>query len=541
MFSDLETLVEHRAASRIAAQDASIFLPDDADPATGGAIRARLGWIDLPAEMADHVTDLAAFTRECQADGLTDIYVLGMGGSSLCAEVLRDVLGNRALGRTRLIVLDTTDERAIRDVTDALVPERSLFLVASKSGGTVEVTSLERHFWSVMSQHLGTKTDTHFVAITDPGTALANWAAESKYRRTFINNPNVGGRYSALSFFGLVPATLVGITAESVLQPGARMAAACAEDSADNPGLELGSFLGTNALAGRDKLTLLLSPSLAPLGPWIEQLVAESTGKDGHGILPVVDEPVGPIEEYGADRAFVIVHERAATDTVNMAAKLKAADHAVFEIHTSPDDLGAEFYRWEFATAVAGLMIGVNPFDEPNVKAAKESTARQLETRRTKGAFQFDPPFHREHGYARRELTAAPPAEGTPPGRYLAILDYLPRDPKRAPIIARLRQALRRRARLATTHGFGPRYLHSTGQFHKGGPNTGTFLLFTAVDASATPVPGSDYTFSVLKYAQALGDFEALADAGRAVIHYHFEDPAVDPSVELEKVVKGLL
>jgi len=541
MFSDLQTLVEHRAASRIAAQEASIFLPDDADPSTGDAIRARLGWIDLPAEMADHVTELADFARECQTDGLTDIYVLGMGGSSLCAEVLRDVLGTRALGRTKLVVLDTTDERAIRDVTDALVPEHSLFLVASKSGGTIEVTSLERHFWSVMSQHLGTSTDAHFAAITDPGTTLANWAAESKYRRTFINNPNVGGRYSALSFFGLVPAALIGVTPESVLQPAARLAAACAEDSADNPGLALGAFLGTNALAGRDKLTLILSQSLTSLGPWIEQLVAESTGKDGRGVLPVVDEPFGPIDEYGTDRMFVVVHEQAATETVKTAAKLRAAGHPVFEIHSSPADLGADFYRWEFATAVAGLMIGVNPFDEPNVKAAKASTARQLETRRTKGSFQFDPPFHREHGYARRELVAAPSEAGTAGGRYVAILDYLPRDPKRAPIITRLRQVLRRRTRLATTHGIGPRYLHSTGQFHKGGPNTGTFLLFTAADNGATPVPGSDYTFSVLKYAQALGDFEALADAGRAVIHYHFEDPAVDPSVELEKVVKGLL
>ena len=211
------------------------------------------------------------------------------------------------------------------------------------------------------------------------------------------------------------------------------MAAACAEDSADNPGLALGAFLGMHATAGRDKLTLVLSPSLVPLGPWIEQLVAESTGKDGRGILPVVDEPVGPIEEYGTDRAFVVVHEKAATDTVKTAAKLRAAGHPVFEIHTTPADLGAEFYRWEFATAVAGLVIGVNPFDEPNVKAAKASTARQLETRRTKGSFQFDPPFHREHGYARRELVAAPPEEGTPPGRFVAILDYLPRDPEARP------------------------------------------------------------------------------------------------------------
>jgi hypothetical protein len=295
--------------------------------------------------------------------------------------------------------------------------------------------------------------------------------------------------------------------------------------------------MGGHAQAGRDKLTLLTSHALAPIGPWIEQLVAESTGKNRRGVLPVVGEPAGTPESYSRDRAFVVVTTRTDQALREAAAEIERAGHPVLTIETQVEALGAEFFRWEFATAVAGVVLGVNPFDEPNVKDAKLRTQAQLDARRAAGAFRLAPALERGPGYSRREHAGE---AATGPGRYLAILDYLPADHRRAGLIARLRQALRDRTGMATTHGVGPRYLHSTGQYHKGGPNTGTFLLLTESDATATPVPGTDYTFSTLKQAQALGDFDALVASGRSVVHYHIDDPAADVAAELERVLLDL-
>jgi glucose-6-phosphate isomerase len=459
-----------------------------------------------------------------------------MGGSSLCAEVLRDVLGAQG-GRNRLVVLDTTDERTIRHVTETLVPARSCFLVSSKSGSTIEVTSLERHFWSVVSAAVASP-GRHFAAITDANTELVTHATNSGYRHTFINPSDIGGRYSALSLFGLVPAALVGILPDDLLRPAQDMADRCRLDDAGNPGLSLGAFMGGHARTGRDKLTVLAPAALEPLGAWIEQLVAESTGKIGKGILPVVSEPIGPVAEYGDDRAFVAVLTSDASDVRKAATALEAAGHPVFRIETSAAQLGAEFFRWEFATAVAGAVLDLNPFDEPDVRGAKVRTQAQLDAQRSTGAFRVEPPFEQGPGYSRRERRR----EGTiATGRpYLAILDYLPAQDGRSAVMKRLRAALRQRGPMATTYGIGPRYLHSTGQYHKGGPNTGIFLLMTAADEQATPVPGMSYSFSTLKHAQAFGDFDALAGADRHVIHYHFENPRADFAAELEKVVLGL-
>jgi hypothetical protein len=295
--------------------------------------------------------------------------------------------------------------------------------------------------------------------------------------------------------------------------------------------------MAANALIGRDKLTLLISPDLEPLGPWIEQLVAESTGKQGTGVLPVVDEPPGASHEYGADRAFVAILSTGSPMMRGVTGSLEAAGHPVFVVDTHPDALGAEFFRWMFATAVAGSALGVNPFDEPDVRAAKTRTAQQLAAYEQQGAFTLNPALEARDGYSRREHHPGQPAP-RPRGRYVAILDYLPPDSHRLELVARLRAALRRRAGVATTYGVGPRYLHSTGQYHKGGPNSGTFLLFTAADATATPVPGSAYTFGVLKQAQALGDFDALAAADRDVVQYHLDDPAMDPAEAFERVAQ---
>jgi hypothetical protein len=532
----LTALASGQIASRIWRRDPAVFVGASAGAAILDAITHRLGWLDAPAMGPTHADDLAAFARAVRDDGLTNVILLGMGGSSLCAEVLRDVPADRTNPCT-LTVLDTTDERSIRAVTEGLQPEQALFLVASKSGSTLEVTALERHFWRVMSDAVGPgQAGRHFVAITDPGTALDTHAAAHKYRQVFVNPADIGGRYSALSFFGLVPAALVGIDVGALGRSAERMAVACHGDTPDNPGIALGAFMAENAGARRDKLTLLLPDELAPLGGWIEQLVAESTGKEGRGILPVVGEPLGRPSEYGPDRAFVVVTTDASSAVTTLARELEKAGHPVFRIATMARELGGEFLRWEFATAVAGAALALNPFDEPNVREAKVRTQTQLDARAATGAFKLDPPFERGEGYSRREHRPAEQNAHTR-RRYLALLDYLPADPHRQALIDRLRAAVRRRLGLATTHGIGPRYLHSTGQYHKGGPNSGIFVLLTSADASATPVPETSYTFSTLKQAQALGDFDALVANGREVIHYHLDDPTADFSATLERLL----
>jgi hypothetical protein len=333
-----------------------------------------------------------------------------------------------------------------------------------------------------------------------------------------------------------VPAALLGLDVAAFGRSADRMAVACQEDQASNPGLALGAFMAEHASAHREKLTVLLPDELAPLGAWIEQLVAESTGKGGRGVLPIVGEPLGRATEYGTDRAFVAITTDTSSPVTTLARDLENAGHPVFRIATMAGELGGEFFRWEFATAVAGAALVLNPFDEPNVREAKTRTQAQLDARAATGAFKLDPPFERGDGYSRREHRPVWQSAHTK-RRYVALLDYLPADPHRGALIDRLRGAIRRRSGLATTHGIGPRYLHSTGQYHKGGPNTGIFVMLTATDASATPVPEAGYTFSTLKQAQALGDFDALVANGREVIHYHLDDPTADFSATLEKLL----
>jgi glucose-6-phosphate isomerase len=532
-------LVSDRAASRLWAHDASLVSGPSPDPEVARSVATRLGWLQAPEAMAGQIDHLHTFARNVRQNGLTDVFLLGMGGSSLCAEVLRDV-PLRRVNPCRLTVLDTTDERAIADATSALDPASALFLVASKSGTTIEVVSLERHFRGIMSNALGPSIGRHFVAITDPSTPLVAHAARHGYRETFVNPADIGGRYSALSLFGLVPSALLGLDLATLLGAGRSMAGACRADDPDNPGIALGAFMAGHAAAGRDKLTLLVSGPLAPLGVWIEQLVAESTGKRGHGVLPVVGEPIQAPARYGNDRQFVALITPDAPDVADAAHQLEAAGHPVFRIETDASALGAEFFRWEFATAIAGVGLGVNPFDEPNVKEAKARTQSQLDGYARSGTLAVTPPLEERSGYRFREHRPAPEAESHGArGRYLAFLDYLPAGEGRAAVDAVRRDVLSRSG-LATTHGVGPRYLHSTGQYHKGGPNTGVFVLITAPDQTATIVPDAGYTFSVLKRAQALGDFEALSAAGRHVVHVDVDDPARDLAGALQAAVRGL-
>jgi transaldolase/glucose-6-phosphate isomerase len=316
------------------------------------------------------------------------------------------------------------------------------------------------------------------------------------------------------------------------------MADHCRANVAANPGLALGAFMGDQSIQGRDKLTVLLPAPLAPLGPWIEQLVAESTGKDGVGVLPIVDEVVDDLDRLGPDRAFVAVLTPQSLDLAATALTLERAGRPVFRIQTGPDQLGAEFFRWEFATAVAGAVLKINPFDEPDVSGAKAQTRHQLDDFSRRQQLEPDPPLSRVGAYHRRESRPVEPIG--PGGRYVAILDYRPMDLVRRPMIGLIRRDIRRVTSVATTHGIGPRYLHSTGQFHKGGPNKGLFLMLTSADATDTAIPDAGYSFSVLKRAQAYGDFKALQDANRHVIHFHLDDPETDMSEPLLRAVSEL-
>ena len=532
-------MLQDRVASRIWQRDIAVWR---ADPGSDDArsIATRLGWLDVGQTMPPHLDRVAALGAAAREEKIETVYLAGMGGSSLCAEVLRSVYGVGE-GSPDLHVLDTTDERTLANAAARMVPERTWILVASKSGSTVEVASMERFFWSRMSEALGSSAGRQFVAISDPGTALQKLAASRGYRESFVNPADIGGRFSALSLFGLVPIALLGASPRDLLAAGTAMAQGCRQDNHTNAGFELGAFIGATTLAGRDKLTVVLPPSLAVLGLWIEQLVAESTGKHGKGALPVVDEPLGRPDEYGQDRAFVAIStERDAPDKEKLAM-LESAGHPVLRLSTRVDGLGAEFFRWEFATAVAGAALGINPFDEPNVSEAKEKTRALLTAYQADQRLPETEPLAAQGDIAvhTRAFAGSTPAEvvraaieDLKPGDYVAFLSYLPAEPSVERAISEARRAIRTRTRAATTFGIGPRYLHSTGQYHKGGPNTAMAFVITGEDDTETEIPESGYTFSVLKRAQALGDFQTLEAHGRRVVRIHLT--GADPAASLE-------
>ena len=512
-----DRLLDDKVVERIWKRDPSTWraAPGSADERS---IQTRLGWLDIGETMPQHLPRLEALRDEIRDEGIDAVYLLGMGGSSLCAEVLRSVFG-RAEGYPELTVLDTTDELTLTNAAARMTPGRTLFIVASKSGGTVEVASMERYFWQVMSAAIGGNAGRHFIAVTDPGTALEELARSRGYRATFTNPADIGGRFSALSLFGLVPAALIGAPVDALLSGGTVMSEGCQQHNHTNAGLELGAFMGAAAIEGRDKLTVALAPSFATLGLWIEQLVAESTGKHGKGLLPVVDEPLGRPDEYGNDRAFVsVASESDAADEEKLRA-LEEAGFPVLRLSIRHDGLGAEFFRWEFATAVAGAALGINPFDEPNVSEAKEKTKALLADYAARGTFG-DTAAPASAALAREAVHAIRP------GDYVAFLSYLPGESRVEETVAGIRTAIRSRTRAASTFGLGPRYLHSTGQYHKGGPNTCVAVVLTADDDTETPIPEAGYSFSVLKRAQALGDVQALEAHGRRVVRLHFGDHA---------------
>jgi glucose-6-phosphate isomerase len=451
----------------------------------------RLGWLNVVDSIGNQLTDLRQFAAEVAGEGYRTAVLLGMGGSSLAPEVLQSTFGTQE-GMLSLRVLDTTHPESVSDLTGRLDLARTLFIVASKSGSTVETMSQFDYFWSLVPD------GRNFVAITDEGTSLQSLGTEREFRRVFINRPDIGGRYSALSLFGMLPAALIGADLEGLLERARSMASACrALDAAHNPGAFLGAVLGEAALAGRDKLTLLLPQAIAGFGDWAEQLLAESTGKLGRGILPVVGEAALPPDGYGSDRVFVGVGE-----DERLKALERAGQPVVSLPYDGPAQLGAEFFRWEFATAIAGQRLHINPFDQPDVQTAKDATSRILE----QGA-KTEPV----------QQTGEELLKDVRSGDYIAILAFLPRDPDTQAALQQLRSELGSRYGVVTTFGFGPRYLHSTGQLHKGGPGSGVFLLLTDDPDVDVAIPGRPYTFQGLWRAQALGDLESLRSAGRRV------------------------
>jgi hypothetical protein len=432
------------------------------------------------------------------------------------------------------LVLDTTDPVTIKEVESRISLPETLFIIASKSGTTAEPLAFGEYFYALLREIKGDRAGDNFVVITDPGTPLVTLAQERAFRRVFLNFTDIGGRYSALSYFGLVPAALMDLDVPELLLRSLRMAHACGPRApmSENPGVVLGAMLGELGRRGRNKVTFIMSENLVTLGMWLEQLLAESTGKEGVGLLPVVGEPLGSASAYGADRVFVCLclNTEMAENMDRGAVALRDAGHPVIHIVVhEPLDLSQEFFRWEIATATAGAVLGINPFDQPNVQESKDNTNRLLALVRKSGGLPEDPPtvtagpltlFGGENLGTAGETLAhfLTPAK---PGNYVALLAYLPEDEPTDRALTEIRTLMRDRLKVATTVGYGPRYLHSTGQLHKGGPDGGLFLLLTADHGMHLDVPGQPYTFGVFQQAQALGDFEALRRHGRRVLRLH--------------------
>jgi glucose-6-phosphate isomerase len=517
-----------RVAERVREADATLW-----GPAGTPEIANRLGWLTIAQRMLEHSGELELFVAEVHEEEVRDVVLLGMGGSSLAAEVLRRSFGDRA-ERPRLHVLDSTDPAWIDSVERAIDPSQALFLVSSKSGGTIEPLSLFAHFWPRSGER-----GESFVAITDPGSGLEELARERGFRRVFHGDPGIGGRYSALSAFGMVPAALMGIDFRVLLEGGvAAWEAAVVGDEALPAGaaqppawLWLGATLSALAQGGRDKLTLLPAHSLASVGLWLEQLFAESTGKQGTGILPVAEEPLGEAAVYGGDRVFVHLPDVGAPDPQLQAAAQALADagHPLITIPTrGASDLGRVFMLAELAVAVAGWGLAINPFDQPNVQQAKDATNRVLAEFEARGEL---PSAADADAAALRALLR----DGGPP-HYVALMAYLQPSPAFDAAVAELRAAIRAKTGAATTFGYGPRFLHSTGQFHKGGPPVGRFLQLLHDGPRDAEIPGRPFTFGTLKHAQALGDLSTLRELGLPAERVSLR--GADPAAALRELTK---
>ncbi len=517
---------------RIWRKDAALWKDDAAHQKI---IKNALGWLAVPDMMIGVEEDLIRFSDRTR--GLRQfkhVMLCGMGGSSLCPEVLRQTFGPQE-GYPKLLVLDSTDPDAFCDIADQIDITKCLFIISSKSGTTTEPLVFYKYWYDQVGKRKENPGEC-FVAITDPGTLMEQMATADKFRRIFLNPADIGGRYSALSYFGMVPAALMGLDVKKLLDRAERIVHSCASvvPAADNPGARLGAIMGECAKAGRDKLTIVADPKISSLGLWVEQLLAESTGKEGKGIIPVAGETLGSPSVYGDDRLFVSISVGKLDSETELKLKaLEAAGHpVVYRTLTDRYDLGEEFFLWEIATAFAGWRLGINPFDQPNVQESKDATKELLEKFASEGKLNEQPVLVTDGMltvHADERTVAALPSSSVldalhghlaraGAGDYIALLDYIEETPENESIIQQMRTHLRDATRCATTTGYGPRFLHSTGQLHKGGPATGVFIQVTAPDRTDLPIPNQPYTFSILKQAQALGDFRSLSSRGRRAI-----------------------
>jgi len=539
--NSLEHLRSQRYVERLWNKDASLWSDD---PDVQASIRNRLGWLTIPRVMAAQTASLRTFAQEIRAAGFTHVLLLGMGGSGLFSEVCRKTFGIASSG-LELTVLDTTDPTAIRRYQQRCPLQQLLVIISSKSGSTSEVSALSNYFYETFKSADGTP-GAHCIAITDHGTSLEAQAATLKYRRAFVHGPtngaDVGGRFSALTYFGLVPASLLGVDVDALLSRAIEMLERCGSNTplADHPAAQLGAVLGALAAEGRDKMTLRCPPSLESVGTWVEQLVAESTGKLGKGIVPIFGEPLRDVAWYSNDRVFVELQLTSEWDAGldRHVQALAAAGHPVVRIDWQDRyDLGGEVVKWEMATGIAGSLMGLNPFDEPNVQESKDRTKTLLSQYTKDHRLPDEVPIVSEGSVALYSGASTSPSARSI-GQivsdffrqrramdYIAILSFLPRTATLDQAMEALRNRLSEQLGCATMLGFGPRYLHSTGQLYKGGADNGLFLLFTADDPVDVPIPGEPFSFRVLKQAQALGDFQAMCQHHRRVLRVHVRAP----------------
>lgn len=527
--ASLEQQFLTRTVERLWAKDHRLWKPDPSE------ISNRLGWLSLPQDMLQQLDTLRLLTKETRQAGITDVVLLGMGGSSLGPEVLRATFGSQK-GYPKLWVLDSTVPGWVKSVTKAIRPARTIFLVASKSGGTVEVLSLFAHFWDLVTRTKANQGGGQFIAITDPATGLERMAKDYGFRQIFSNPPDIGGRYSVLSLFGLVPAALLGVDVQRLLERAAHMADQCrvADDVERNPGIYLGVAMATMAKAGRDKVTIIASPPIDSFGLWAEQLLAESTGKEGTGLIPVAQEPVLTPAMYGQDRFFIYLRLKGAKNSTldRQVQALAQGGHPVLQFDLrDPYDLGAEFFRWEYATAVAGHLLGIQPFDQPNVQESKDNTNRVLEGFMANGRLP-------DHTGSSPKQAAVLLASRMKPGAYLSILAYGMPSKSFESAVRRLRKTLIQQHHITTTFGYGPRYLHSTGQLHKGGPNSGIFLELVDRMTSDLAIPGKPFSFGTLAQAQAAGDLDSLQAHERAVLRVSL---GANPVAAVQAITQALM
>lgn len=525
--SALESLGRDRVVDRLWDKDHRLWKDDPTE------ISNRLGWLTVQNQMQAQIEQLQRCVAMAKQLNIRDVVLLGMGGSSLGPEVFRTVFGSQKAA-PRLWVLDSTVPSWVRQVTKAISPSKTLVLVASKSGGTIEVMSLFSHFWLLVSKAKGNHGGKQFVAITDPGTGLEQMAKDYGFGQIFTNPADIGGRYSVLSLFGLVPAALLGLDINRLLNRAMEMAERCRKQDAvaTNPGAYLGVAMGSLAKTGRDKVTIVASPSLATFGLWVEQLLAESTGKQGTGLIPIAQEPVMKPTAYGNDRFFVYLKLKGDKNgPLDQAIQaLVTAHHPVLQLDLKDRyDLAGEFFRWEFATAVAGHLLGIHPFDQPNVQESKDNTTRVL------AAYQSTGRLPEQAGTAPKKVEHVLTSH-LQPGTYVSILAYTTPSRPFETAIGRLRKALMTKHRVATTFGYGPRYLHSTGQLHKGGPNTGVFVELVDRMKPDLAIPGQPFSFGTLAQAQAAGDLESLHAHDRHAIRIPL---GTDPVATVNRIVSG--